>query len=161
MQDVASGMWKPPRAATCCPSQDVAGVLHKLENLTGVGFCHLCYNLGGSCRCSRAPPQAPPSYRDQALWVPPSSSCLAQIPGGRGGQVPADWCWFFSFCRHPSWPPRKVPAQTRMSHLQLCPPSKMAHPSSLRSFDLPTHHTQRHLGLQPWVYWASVAVGAH
>ena len=74
MQDVASGMWKPPRAATCCPRQDMAGVLHKLENLTGVGFCHLCYNLGGGCRCSRAAPQAPPSYRDQALWVPPQPS---------------------------------------------------------------------------------------
>ena len=52
----------------------MAGVLHKLENLTGVGFCHLCYTIGGSCRCSRAAPQAPPSYRDQALWVPPQLS---------------------------------------------------------------------------------------
>ena len=52
----------------------MAGVLHKLENLTGVGFCRLCYTLGGSCRCSRAAPQAPPSYRDQALWVLPQPS---------------------------------------------------------------------------------------
>ena len=52
----------------------MAGVLHKLENLIGVGFCHLCYTLVGSCRCSRAAPQAPPSYRDQALWVPPQPS---------------------------------------------------------------------------------------
>ena len=74
MQDVASGMWKPPRVATECPSQDMAGVLHKLENLTGVGFCRLCYTVGGSCRCSRAAPQAPPSYRDQALWAPPLPS---------------------------------------------------------------------------------------
>ena len=70
------GLWdvETPCAATCCPGQDMAGVLHKLENLTGVGFCHLCYTLGGSCRCSRAAPQAPPSYRDQALWVPPQPS---------------------------------------------------------------------------------------
>ena len=74
MQDVASWMWKPPHAATGCPSQDLAGALHKLENLTGVGFCHLCYTVGGSCRCSRAAPQAPPSYRDQALWVLPQPS---------------------------------------------------------------------------------------
>ena len=74
VQDVAAGMWKPPSAATGCPSQDMAGVLHKLENLTGVGFCHLCYTVGGSCRCSKAAPQAPPSYRDQALWVPPQPS---------------------------------------------------------------------------------------
>ena len=74
MQDVASGMRKPPRVATDCPSQDMAGVLHKLENLTGVGFCCLCYTVGGSCRCSRAAPQAPPSYRDQALWATPLPS---------------------------------------------------------------------------------------
>ena len=74
MQDVASGMRKPPRAATSCPSQDMAGVLHRLENLTGVGFCHLCYALGGNCRCSKATPQAPLSYSDQALWVLPQPS---------------------------------------------------------------------------------------
>ena len=74
MQDVASWMWKPPRAATCCPSKDMAGILHKLENLTGIGFCCLCYTLGDSCRCSKAAPQAPLIYRDLALWVPPQPS---------------------------------------------------------------------------------------
>ena len=74
MQDVASGMWKPPRAVTDCPNQDIAGVLHRLENLTEVGFCHLCYVLGGHCGCSRAAPQVPPSYRDQALWALPQPS---------------------------------------------------------------------------------------
>ena len=69
VQDVASGMRKPPRTATSCPSQDMAGVLHRLENLTGVGFCHLCYALGGNCRCSKVSPQAPLGYSDQALWV--------------------------------------------------------------------------------------------
>ena len=77
MQDVASWMWKPPRVATCCPSKDMAGILHKLENLTGIGFCHLCYTLGDSCRCSKAAPQAPLSYRDPALWVPPQPSCAS------------------------------------------------------------------------------------
>ena len=52
----------------------MTGVLHRLENLTGVGFCHLCFALGGNCECSRAAPQAPPSYRDQALWAPPQPS---------------------------------------------------------------------------------------
>ena len=57
VQDVASGMQKPPRTATDCPNQDIAGVLHRLENLTRVGFCCLCYALGGHCGCSRAAPQ--------------------------------------------------------------------------------------------------------
>ena len=74
VQDVALGMWKPPRAATSCPSQDMAGVLHRLENLTGVGFCRLCYALGGNCRCSKATPQAPLGYSNQALWVLPQPS---------------------------------------------------------------------------------------
>ena len=74
MQDVASWMRKPPCAATCCPSKDMAGILHKLENLTGIGFCRLCYTLGDSCRCSKAAPQAPLSYRDPALWVLPQPS---------------------------------------------------------------------------------------
>ena len=79
VQDVALEMQKPPRVATSCPSQDMAGVLHRLENLTGVGFCRLCYALGGNCRCSKATPQAPLGYGGQALWVPsqPSYASMA------------------------------------------------------------------------------------
>ena len=74
MQDVASGMRKPPCTATDCPNKDIAGVLHRLENLTGVGFCHLCYALGSHCGCSRATHQAPHGYGGQALWVLPQPS---------------------------------------------------------------------------------------
>ena len=61
VQDVAWGMWRPPHAAMDCPNQDIAGVLHRLENLTGVGFCHLCYALGNTCGCAGATYQAPGS----------------------------------------------------------------------------------------------------
>ena len=74
MQDVALGMQRPPRAATDCPNQDIAGLLHRLENLTMVGFCHLCYALGSNCGCSRATYQAPHGYGSLALWVPPKPS---------------------------------------------------------------------------------------
>ena len=74
VQDVASGMWKPPRVATDCPNQDIAGVLYRLENLTGVGFCCLCYVLGSHCGCSRATHQAPHGYGGQALWALPQPS---------------------------------------------------------------------------------------
>ena len=74
VQDVALGMQRPPRAATDCPNQDIVGVLHRLENLTGVGFCHLCYALGSNCGCSRATHQAPHGYGGLALWVPPKPS---------------------------------------------------------------------------------------
>ena len=74
VQDVAWGMLRPPCAATNCHPQDMAGVLYRLENLTRVGFCHLCYTLGSNCGCSRATHQAPRAYGDQALWVPPKPS---------------------------------------------------------------------------------------
>ena len=74
VQDVAVGMWGPPHTATDCPNQDIAGVLHRLENLTGVGFCGLCYALGSNCGCSRAAYQAPHGYRSQAPWTLPKPS---------------------------------------------------------------------------------------
>ena len=74
MQDVASVMWRPPRAATECPPQDMVGVLHRLENLTRVGFCRLCYTLGRNCGCARATHQSSYGYGAQALWAPPQPS---------------------------------------------------------------------------------------
>ena len=74
VQDVASGMRRPPCAATDCPNQDIVGVLHRLENLTRVGFYHLCYALGNNCGCSRAMYQAPHGYGSMALWTPPKPS---------------------------------------------------------------------------------------
>ena len=79
VQDVASGMQRPPCAAMDCPNQDIAGVLHRLENLTRVGFCSLCYALGNSCGCAGATHQAPPGYSSMALWTPlkPSYASMA------------------------------------------------------------------------------------
>ena len=74
VQDVALGMQRPPHTATDCPNQDIAGVLHRLENLTRVGFCHLCYTLGNNCGWSRATYQALHGYGSLALWVPPKPS---------------------------------------------------------------------------------------
>ena len=74
VQDVASGMRRAPHAATDCPNQNIAGVLHRLENLTGVGFCCLCYASGSNCGCSRATYQAPHSYGSTVLWTPPKPS---------------------------------------------------------------------------------------
>ena len=74
VQDVASGMWRPPHAAIDCPNQDIAGILHRLENLTRVGFCCLCYTLGNNRGCTGATYQAPHSYGSIALWTPPKPS---------------------------------------------------------------------------------------
>ena len=74
VQDVASGMRRPSRAAMECPKRDIAGILHRLENLTEVGFCHLCYTLGNTCGCTGATHQTPHGYGSMALWTPPKPS---------------------------------------------------------------------------------------
>ena len=74
VQDVALGMQRPPCAAMECPKWDIAGVLHRLENLTGVSFCHLCYTLGNTCGCAGATHQAPHSYGSTALRTLPQPS---------------------------------------------------------------------------------------
>ena len=65
VQDVASGMRKPPKAATDCPTEDIVGILHKLEEMTNITFCQFCFILGGYCRCHPKVPQAP-----TPLWNP-------------------------------------------------------------------------------------------
>ena len=74
VQDVASRMQRPPCTARECPKRDIAGVLHRLENLTRVGFCHLCYTLGNTCGCAGVTHQAPYSYGSMALWTLPKPS---------------------------------------------------------------------------------------
>ena len=69
IQDVASGMRKPPKAAMDCPIEDIVGILHKLEKMTNITFCWFCFTLGGYCRCHPEVPQAP-----TPLWNPPGYS---------------------------------------------------------------------------------------
>ena len=58
IQDVPSGMRRPPKAAVRCPQEDVGMALDKLEVMTLVRYCHFCFSLGPRCRCSAVPCQA-------------------------------------------------------------------------------------------------------
>ena len=59
IQDVASGMRKPPKAVMDCPTEDIVGILHKLEKMTNITFCQFCFILGGYCGCHPKVPQVP------------------------------------------------------------------------------------------------------
>ena len=72
IQDVASGMRRPPEAAVNCPQQDIVGVLNWLESMTPVKYCHLCFAVGKKCRCSNIPHQTP--SQASALWTSPTMS---------------------------------------------------------------------------------------
>ena len=75
-------MRHPPVAATHCPVEHIAGILHKLENLTKVCFCRLCYALNNSCSCARMASQTPRSYRDPPLWSPPPPTYASMASSG-------------------------------------------------------------------------------
>ena len=72
IQDVASSMILPPEVAVNCPQADIVGVLNRLEGMTRVRYCRLCFRVGQKCRCSSIPHQAP--SQASALWTPPMMS---------------------------------------------------------------------------------------
>ena len=82
VQDVASHMRHPPVTATHCPVEHIAGILHRLENLTKVCFCRLFYALNNSCSCARMASQTPRSYRDLPLWFPPPPTYASMASSG-------------------------------------------------------------------------------
>ena len=75
IQDVTSSMILPPEVAVNCPQADIVGVLDRLERMTRVQYCRLCFGVSQKCRCSSIPHQAP--SQAPALWMPPTTSYTA------------------------------------------------------------------------------------
>ena len=72
VQDIASGMRRPPEVAANCPQEDIVGLLNGLERMTLVKYCCLCFGVGKNCRCSKVPCQTP--SQASALWTPQTMS---------------------------------------------------------------------------------------
>ena len=68
IQDVTSGMRMPPEVAVNCPQEAIVRVLNRLETLTHLKYCHLCFGIGNQCRCTKVPRQTP--SQALALWMP-------------------------------------------------------------------------------------------
>ena len=75
IQGVTSHMRLPPQVAVECPTSDIVGVLDRLEGMTRVRYCWLCFGVGQQCQCSAVPHQAPGPTA--ALWMPPVASYTA------------------------------------------------------------------------------------
>ena len=61
--------------AVNCPQEDIVGVLNRLERMTLVKYCCLCFRVGKKCGCSSVPHQTP--GQASALWTPPMVSYAA------------------------------------------------------------------------------------
>ena len=75
IQDVTSSMRLPPEAVVNCPQTDIVGVLNRLEGMTRVQYCRLCFGVSRKCGCSGIPHQAP--SQAPALWMPLMMSYVA------------------------------------------------------------------------------------
>ena len=81
VQDVAASLQAlPPRLSNCLDPK-ILNLLHRLEVVTKVKFCCLCYYPGTNCRCAGVPPMTPPTSWSQIMeqWllrVSPWEVCL-------------------------------------------------------------------------------------
>ena len=67
IQDVTCGIRMPPEAAVNCPQNDIVEVVNRLEMLTSLKYCRLCFGIGNKCRCTNVPRQTP--SQGLALWT--------------------------------------------------------------------------------------------
>ena len=55
VQDVAASRQVLPPGLSNCLDPKILNLLHRLEAVTQVKFCHLCYYLEPNCRCAGVP----------------------------------------------------------------------------------------------------------
>ena len=72
VQDVAAGLQALPPGLSNCLDPKVITLLQRLEAVTQVRFCCLCYHLDTNCRCAGVPLLTP-----LTSW----SQIMAQTPG--------------------------------------------------------------------------------
>ena len=97
VQDVAAGLQVLPPRLNNCLDPEILNLFHRLEAVTQVKFCHLCYYPGTNCRCAGVPLTTPlPSWSqimDQTLGYGMTASfegvtTLSTSLGGMSGLVP-------------------------------------------------------------------------
>ena len=97
VQDVAAGLQALPPRLSNCLDPEVITLLQRLEAVTQVRFCCLCYHLDTNCRCAGVPPSTPLTSWSQITEQTPgygmtASSSGVTTPstylGGKSGLVP-------------------------------------------------------------------------
>ena len=71
VQDVAAGLQVLPPGLSNCLDPKMLNLLHLLEVVTQVKFCHLCYYPGTNCRCAGVPLMTPPTSWSQIMEQTP------------------------------------------------------------------------------------------
>ena len=97
VQDVAAGLQVLPPGLSNCLDLEVITLLQRLEVVTEVRFCHLCYHPDTNCRCAGVPPSTPLTSWSQIMERTPEYgmttssggvSTLSTYLGGMSRLVP-------------------------------------------------------------------------
>ena len=81
VQDVAASLQALPPGLSNCLDPEVLNLLHHLEAIPEVKFCHLCYHLETNCRCQEVPLLAPPTSWSQIVKQTPGYGMTASSGG--------------------------------------------------------------------------------
>ena len=81
VQDVAASLQALPPGLSNCLDPEILNLLHRLEAVTQVKFCHLCYYPGTNCRCAGVPPTTPSTSWSQIMEQTPGYGTTASSGG--------------------------------------------------------------------------------
>ena len=81
VQDVAASLQALPPGLSNCLDPKVLNLLQRLEAVTQIKFCCLCYYPGTNCRCSGVPPLAPLTSWSQIMERTPGYGTTASSGG--------------------------------------------------------------------------------
>ena len=81
VQDVAAGLQALPTGLSNCLDPEVIALLQRLEVVTQVRFCHLCYHPDTNCRCAGVPLLTPLTSWSQIMEQTPGYGMTASSSG--------------------------------------------------------------------------------
>ena len=81
VQDVAAGLQALPPRLSDCLDPEVITLLQRLEAVTQVSFCHLCYCPDTNCRCAGVPLSTPLTSWSQITECTPGYGMTASSGG--------------------------------------------------------------------------------
>ena len=81
VQDVAAGLQALPPRLSNCLDPEVITLLQRLEAVSQVKFCCLCYHPDTNCRCAGVPPSTPLTSWSQITERTPGYGMTASFSG--------------------------------------------------------------------------------
>ena len=96
VQDVAASLQALPPRLSNCLDPEILNLLHRLEVVTQVKFCHLCFYPETNCRHAGVPPMTP-----LTSWSQIMEQTLGYGMTASSGGVTTPWEVCLDWCHYP------------------------------------------------------------